>query len=143
MIFNALQGGFFFIFSFFIQSFISIQTYRYLFYVLAYNPILLYIFSSLFSSFFFLISYGVQLINSVVIVLGMQHSDSFTHIMYQFFFRLFSHLLLLLLLSRFSHVRLCATPQTAAHKGPLSLGFSRQEYWIGLPFPSPMHESEK
>ena len=33
----------------------------------------------------------------------------------------------LLLLSRFSHVRLCATPQTAAHRAPLSLGFSRQE----------------
>ena len=27
--------------------------------------------------------------------------------------------------------------------GPLSLGFSRQEHWSGLPFPSPMHESEK
>ena len=43
-------------------------------------------------------------------------------------------LLLLLLLSHFSRVRLCATP---------SLGFSRQEPWSGLPFPSPMHESEK
>ena len=50
---------------------------------------------------------------------------------------------MLLLLSRFSRVRLCATPQTAAHQAPLSLGFSRQEYWSGLPFPSPMHESEK
>ena len=50
---------------------------------------------------------------------------------------------LLLLLSRFSHVRLCATPRTAAHQAPLSLGFSRQERWSGLPFPSPMHESEK
>ena len=50
--------------------------------------------------------------------------------------------LLLLLLSRFSHVRLCATPETAAHQAPLSLGFSRQEHWSGLPFPSPMHESE-
>ena len=40
-------------------------------------------------------------------------------------------------------VQLCATPQTAAHQVPLSLGFSRQEYWSGLPFPSPMHESEK
>ena len=48
-------------------------------------------------------------------------------------------LLLLLLLSRFSRVRLCATPQMAAHQAPLSLGFSRQEYWSGLPFPSPMH----
>ena len=51
--------------------------------------------------------------------------------------------LLLLLLSRFSRVRLCATPQTAAHQAPPSLRFSRQEHWSGLPFPSPMHESEK
>ena len=43
-------------------------------------------------------------------------------------------LLLLLLLSHFSRVRLCVTP---------SLGFSRQEHWSGLPFPSPMHKSEK
>ena len=48
----------------------------------------------------------------------------------------------LLLLSRFSHVRLCATPEMAAHQAPPSLGFSRQEHWSGLPFPSPMHESE-
>ena len=48
-----------------------------------------------------------------------------------------------LLLSRFSRVRLCATPETAAHQAPLSLGFSRLEHWSGLPFPSPMHESEK
>ena len=41
-----------------------------------------------------------------------------------------------------SRVRLCATPETAAHQAPPSLGFSRQEYWNGLPFPSPMHESE-
>ena len=42
-----------------------------------------------------------------------------------------------------SHVRLCATPETAARQAPPSLGFSRQEHWSGLPFPSPMHESEK
>ena len=51
--------------------------------------------------------------------------------------------LLLLLLSRFSRVRLCATPLTAAHQAQPSLGFSRQEHWSGLPFPSPMRESEK
>ena len=51
--------------------------------------------------------------------------------------------LLLLLLSRFSSVRLCVTPETAADQAPPSLGFSRQEHWRGLPFPSPMHESEK
>ena len=50
---------------------------------------------------------------------------------------------LLLLLSHFSRVRLCATPETAAHQASPSLGFSRQEHWSGLPFPSPMHESEK
>ena len=43
-------------------------------------------------------------------------------------------ILLLLLLSHFSRVRLCASP---------SLGFSRQEHRRGLPFPSPMHKSEK
>ena len=53
-----------------------------------------------------------------------------------------SMLPLLLLLSRFSRVRLCAIPYTAAHQAPPSLGFSRQEHWSGLPFPSPMHESE-
>ena len=52
-------------------------------------------------------------------------------------------LLLLLLLSRFSRVRLCATPETAAHQASPSLGFSRQEHWSWLPFLSPMHESEK
>ena len=52
-------------------------------------------------------------------------------------------LLLLLLLSCFSRVRLCATPWTAAHQAPPSLGFSRQKHWSGLPFPSPIHESEK
>ena len=51
--------------------------------------------------------------------------------------------LLLLLLSHFSRICLCATPETAAHQAPPSLGFSRQEHWSGLPFPSPMDESEK
>ena len=50
--------------------------------------------------------------------------------------------LLLLLLSCLGRVRLCATPQTTAHQTPQSLGFSRQEHWSGLPFPSPVHDSE-
>ena len=53
------------------------------------------------------------------------------------------YVLLLLLLCRFGRVRLYVTPWTAAHQAPLSLGFSRQEHWSGLPFPSPMQESEK
>ena len=50
--------------------------------------------------------------------------------------------LMLMLLSRFSRIQLCATPETAAYRAPQSLGFSRQEYWSGLPFSSPMRESE-
>ena len=42
-----------------------------------------------------------------------------------------------------SRVWLLATSWTAAHQAPLSMGFSRQEHWSGLPFPSSMHESEK
>ena len=36
-----------------------------------------------------------------------------------------------------SHVRLFAIPWTVARRAPLSMGFPRQEYWSGLPFPSP------
>ena len=38
-----------------------------------------------------------------------------------------------------SHVRLFVTPWTVVHQAPLSMGFSRQEDWSGLPFPSPGH----
>ena len=48
-----------------------------------------------------------------------------------------------LLLSYFSRVRLCSTPETAALQAPPSLGLSKQEHWSGLPFPSPMHWSKK
>ena len=41
------------------------------------------------------------------------------------------------MLSHFSHVRLFATLWTVARQAPLTMGFSRQEYWSGLPFPSP------
>ena len=39
------------------------------------------------------------------------------------------------MLSCFSYVQLLVTPRTAAHQAPLSMRFSRQEYWSGLPFP--------
>ena len=38
-----------------------------------------------------------------------------------------------------SHVRLLATPWTAVYQAPLSMGFSRQEYWSGVPLPSPTY----
>ena len=41
------------------------------------------------------------------------------------------------MLGRFSRVRLFATPWTVARQAPLSMGFSRQEYWSGLPCPPP------
>ena len=41
------------------------------------------------------------------------------------------------MLSHFSHTQLCATIWTVACQALLSMGFSRQEYWSGLPFPSP------
>ena len=41
------------------------------------------------------------------------------------------------MLSGFSHVQLFATPCTVARQAPLSMRFSRQEYWTGLPFPPP------
>ena len=37
------------------------------------------------------------------------------------------------------HVQLFVTPWSVAYQAPLSIGFSRQEYWSGLPFPSPGH----
>ena len=46
------------------------------------------------------------------------------------------------LFCRFSHVRLSATPWTMASQAPLSMGFSRKEYWSGLPFPSPVIKYE-
>ena len=39
-------------------------------------------------------------------------------------------------MSALSHVHLFATSWTLAHQAPLSMGFSRQEYWNGLPFPT-------
>ena len=61
------------------------------------------------------------------------HSPRITHL---------GPLLLLLLLSLQSCPTLC-DPIDGSHQALLSLGFSRQEHWSGLPFPSPMHESEK
>ena len=41
------------------------------------------------------------------------------------------------MLSRFCRVQLCVTPWTVARQAPLSVGFSKQEYWSGLPCPPP------
>ena len=47
--------------------------------------------------------------------------------------------------SSLSRVQLLATPWTTAYQAPPSMGFSRQEYWSGLPLPSPilMDKGEK
>ena len=44
---------------------------------------------------------------------------------------------LVLILGHFSRVQLFAIPWIVAYQAPLSMGFSRQEYWSELPFPSP------
>ena len=41
------------------------------------------------------------------------------------------------MLSHFTHAQIFVTPWTVAHQAPLSVGFSRQEYWSGLPCPPP------
>ena len=55
-----------------------------------------------------------------------------------FFIYFFCDIILVKLkLKSLSSVRLFVTPWTAVHQAPQSMGFSRQEYWSGLPFPSP------
>ena len=73
----------------------------------------------------------------------LQHSNTHFQIAVEMAYSQLNLCLLLPLPSHFSRVRLCVTPSTAAHQAPLSLGFSRQERWSGLPFPSSMHESER
>ena len=51
--------------------------------------------------------------------------------------QLLRHCAYVCMLSRFSCVQLFMTPWTVAHQAPLSMGFSRQEYWSGSPCPSP------
>ena len=69
--------------------------------------------------------------------LKISHSNAHFCPNFRLSFFFFFCLLLLLLLSRFSCVQLYATPWTAAHQAPPSVGFSRQEYWSGVPLPSP------
>ena len=70
-------------------------------------------------------------------------ASDFTSLSFNFLFKMGFYWALLLLLSHFSRVRLCATPETTAHQAPPSPEFSRQEHCSELPFPSPMQESEK
>ena len=44
---------------------------------------------------------------------------------------------MIVIVKSLSRVQLFATPWTVAHQAPLSMGFSRREYWSGLPFPCP------
>ena len=64
-----------------------------------------------------------ELIYNVVLIAAIQPSDSVLHVKVK--------------VKSLSHVRPFATPWTAAYQAPPSMGFSRQEYWSGMPFPSP------
>ena len=84
-----------------------------------------------------------KLKNKEHMIISIDVEKAFNKIQHLFMIKTRESRLLLLLLSRFSCVRLCVTPEMAAHQASPSLGFSRQEHWNGLPFPSPMHVSEK
>ena len=71
----------------------------------------------------------------------MLDSDVFLGNLPFIYYSMSSREMLLLLLSCFSHVQLFATPWTVAHQTILSMGFSRQEYWSGLPCPCPRIET--
>ena len=77
----------------------------------------------------------IWLIYNIVLISGVQQSDSFIYIYIYLYLYLYS----CMLLSHFSCVWLFATPWTIAHQASLSMEFSRQEYWSGLPFPSPIY----
>ena len=111
-------------------------------------------------SFFQLTFMGVYLLHDVVLVSAIQHSGSAAHRLisspfwtsfalrspqgikkyphceneYSLCSRVYSHCAVL---SRLSCVWLFVTSRTVARQAPLSVGFSREEYWSGLPFPSP------
>ena len=71
-------------------------------------------------------AFHFQEMRHAVLVSGVQRSESGTHI----------HVCARVP-SCFSHVRLFVTPWTVSHQAPLSMGFSRQESWSGLPCPTP------
>ena len=54
-----------------------------------------------------------------------------------FYLQISSLLTYLCMFSRFSCVRLCATPRTIAHQPPLSMGFPKKEFWCVFPWPPP------
>ena len=90
------------------------------------------------ASFFFLNSLSLSFLlckvegKLVVLIVGL--NQLLQEELLQCMYTVSTQCVLLLLLSCFSHVRLCATPEMAAQQAPPSLGFSRQEHWSGLPF---------
>ena len=70
-------------------------------------------------------------------IINVYGLEDFISLIFQYSPKQFIDSVLLLLLSHFSCVQLFATPWTAAYQAPPSMGFSRQEYWSGLPLPSP------
>ena len=82
-------------------------------------------------------SYTLTLLTYTLIYSICSYTHAHMNIPPTHMLRLSGPALLLLLLSRFSRVQLCVTPKAAAHQAPPSLGISRQEYWSGVPSPSP------
>ena len=75
-----------------------------------------------------------------MIKLARLHHSALIYVKLKGAFTIFKNFFILYcacILSHFSRVQLFMTLQSVARQVPLSLGFSRQEYWSGLPFPSP------
>ena len=106
-----------------------------------------YLFEPLFSSFAYMPRCGIAVSNGYFIFSLLKNFQyPFCNVTYMIllliikylpFFPRANWLVREYVLSHFSCVQLCATLCTAAYQAPLSMGFSRQEYWNGLPFPSP------
>ena len=78
-------------------------------------------------------------VDQEIIILSQREKDKYKISLTDGIYKFILLLLLLLLLSRFSCAQLFATPWTATYQAPPSMGFSRQEYWSGVPLPSPIH----
>jgi hypothetical protein len=109
-------------------------------------PLLYYSFSKLFTYFVFCISKCIIEYCLNPLKSWWDFDKNYTTCVHQFWENWHCHYLefpklwmrCARVLSHFSHVRLFATLWTIAHQAPLSMGFSRQEYWSGLTFPSPV-----
>ena len=97
----------------------------------------------------YLVKATIRLQKQFNVLRNLYHAQNSSFICHKPFFTLFVFIASFISLENAAatkSLQSCPTlcdPIESAHQAPPSLGFSRQEHWSGLPFPSPMHESEK